>query len=508
MKLALTLVCLATCTVIYADTKMTMRYTVAGQSDDQTTLQKGNRSRFEGAGGLIMIQQCDTKQMVVVNTQARTYSTSPLGGPQLPAQMAPPPSGAPAAPVAAAPKGSILYKITSQDTGETRTAFGKVARHIKTVIITEPGPAACERKKQRIETDGWYLEGIEQPGCSVAVVDERPNAAGCSDEVKTEMTGKAAVGLPVAYSMKITEEAEGTAPPTSTEIRMEMRELSLETLDAALFEPPPGFTAAGDLKQFAQQLSGVPTPASVPPKAPGTTRVGVAAIGNRSGRSFATDTFRDKILTQLAGEKLEAYPAEGKLAMDRVRAAKQLDCDVVLEVDLVEIKKASAGRFGSLVKAAGAIGSMGSAPKENWEAKLDYRLVSTATGSTVANGSSTGKTGGDLNLRSAMSIASTAMRFMPAGMMLRAMYGNPALMNMMLQNPAFNGTGGMGGGGGMPGMSLDPSASAHMGMARQLQLATGGGEPELPRATDDESAAINNAVAAAMKSLGSHWKKR
>ena len=231
-------------------------------------------------------------------------------------------------------------------------------------------------------------------------------------------------------------------------------------------------------------------------------------MGNRSGRALATDAFRQKILAHLAENKVEAYPAEGKLAIDRVSAAKQLLCDLVLEVDVVEFKRASAGRFGSIVKAASTVSSMGGSPKENWEVKLDYRLLSVGDGSTVSNGSATGKTGGELNLRSAMFVAGTAMRFMPATMMFRTLLDNPALMNTMLQNPAFNGMSGMGGGRGMPRMSLDPSASAYMGMARQLQLATGGSEPEMPRATEDESAAVNNAIAAALKSLASYWKRR
>ncbi len=506
MKFTFALACLTVSTVLYADTKMTTRYTVAGQSNDQTILQKGNHSRFESGGGMIMIQQCDLKQMVVVNTQAKTYSKYPLGEPQVSSQV----PAAPAATPAAATKGSVSYKISMQDTGETRTMFGKIARHIKTVILKEPGPVACDRKKERIETDGWYLEGLEQPGCTVAGADARPDApSSCNDDVKTEISGSAKTGLPVAYSMTITAEPEAGGAPTTTEIQMEVRELSFETLDAALFEPPAGFTQAGDLKQFAQQMSGLHVPGALPPKAPGATRVGLAAIGNRTGRAFATDSFRQQAMSRLTEDKLEAYPVEGKLAIDRLSAARDLSCDLVLEVELAELKKASAGRFGGIARAASAISSMGSGPpKENWEVRLDYRLIAVANGSTVSSGSATGKTGGDLNLRSAMSIATTAMRFTPASMMFRAFSGNPALMNMMLQNPAFNGMGGLGAGSGMFGMSLDPSASAYMGMARRWQMAAGGGEAALPQATADESAAINNALAAALKTLSSQWKKR
>ena len=393
MKLRLIIACMAVSAALSADTKMTTRYTVAGQSNEQTILQKGNRSRFESAGGMVMIQQCDLKQMLVVNTPAKTYSKSSIASPQGP--------NAASASTAPAPttKGTVTYKIDTQDTGETRTIFGKLARRIKTTILKEPGAIACERKKQRIETDGWYIDGIDQGRCSVAgssPVPEREQVSSCNDEVKTEMTGSAKIGLPVAYSMTITEEAEPGAASQTMEIQMEVRELSFETLDAALFEPPAGFNLAGDMKDLARQMSGVPAAGSAPPKAPGATRVGIAAFGNRGGRPFAMDGFRQKVMSQLTEDQLEAYPAEGKLAIDRVGAAKNLNCDLVLEVDLVEIKKASTGRFGNIARAASMVSSMGAAPpKENWEVKLDYRLISVESGSAVNSGSASGKTGGD-----------------------------------------------------------------------------------------------------------------
>ena len=46
--------------------------------------------------------------------------------------------------------------------------FGLEARHIKTLIVRQPGANACESKTTRIETDGWYADLPEHAACAAA----------------------------------------------------------------------------------------------------------------------------------------------------------------------------------------------------------------------------------------------------------------------------------------------------------------------------------------------------
>jgi hypothetical protein len=491
--------------ILTADSKVTTRYQMAGQSSESTAYNKGARTRFEPSAGVVLIQQCDTKRMIAVDTTSRTYSISPLDVPMPEAQ----PTAAPA-PVPEAKGDKVLHRITFTDTGETRIIFGRTARHIKTLTLTEPGPQACERKKMKIETDGWYIDGEHAGACSL----EEParGRAGCNDDIKAEVSGSAKLGMPVAYTMVMTETGE-TGSTTTTEVQMEVLNAVFDPLDAALFEAPAGFTEAGGLKQLAQQAAGTAAPSIAAPRKPGVSRFGIAAPGIRSGNSFAVDGFRQHLVAQFAHAQHEAYPVDGNLALDRTEGAKSLECDYLLETDLVELKK-STSKFGGIMKAASMMNSMGAAAAgENYEAKVDFRLISLASGSQIASGSVTGKTGGDFSVKTAMSLASTAMAFAPTGMMAKAFMANPKLMSMMMQNPALNGllgsgmgAGGMGMGGGFG--SLDPSAMAYMGMAKRMQSAMNSGGPGLPQAGPDESAAIKNALANLLKAVNAQVKKR
>src|SRR5258705_6225512 len=54
--------------------------------------------------------------------------------------------------------GVITYTTNAVDTGERKEMFGFQARHVKTSLIIESSPNACNPMKQRMETDGWYID--------------------------------------------------------------------------------------------------------------------------------------------------------------------------------------------------------------------------------------------------------------------------------------------------------------------------------------------------------------
>ena len=55
--------------------------------------------------------------------------------------------------------------------------FGLEARHIKTLIVRQPGANACESKTTRIETDGWYADLPEHAACAAAVDSGSPGSS-------------------------------------------------------------------------------------------------------------------------------------------------------------------------------------------------------------------------------------------------------------------------------------------------------------------------------------------
>jgi hypothetical protein len=105
--------------------------------------------------------------MIAVDPNSRTYSVSSLDVP------APEQASRSAAPATEAQGDKVLHKVTLTDTAETRTIFGRTARHIKTVTLTEPGPQACGRKKMKIDTDGWCIDGEQPSACSVGGPEPR-----------------------------------------------------------------------------------------------------------------------------------------------------------------------------------------------------------------------------------------------------------------------------------------------------------------------------------------------
>src|SRR5262249_48985492 len=128
--------------------------------------------------------------------------------------------------------GIVMMTTTIVDTGERKTVFGLQARHVKTTMDKQPAPGACDPAKQHIEMDGWYVDLPIQ----AAPPDNPQTPATCEDQLKVTQTGDPkALGFPVSYATTVAGE-DGKSTSTS----MEIVELEITNLDAALFEVPPG----------------------------------------------------------------------------------------------------------------------------------------------------------------------------------------------------------------------------------------------------------------------------
>ena len=267
--------------------KVVSRYVADGVETLTTVYAGAKRQRVELPGGTAIVTQCDLSRTVQLNDRARAYALVPFA--------APPPASAASAGTPPKPGASVLVTTTGTDTGERREMFGQQARHLKLVTTTEPTPQACDKKKGRIETDGWFADIPELQECAgaKAVRTAVEPAGSCRDPRVEERAGIAVDGFPLAYSVVA---FDGTGKEIS-KLAVEVTALTREDLAAPLFEPPADFTALPDADALVAAARRAELEAlGTTPKLAGMIRIGVAPAGDRSGKSGATDAVRGYLL--------------------------------------------------------------------------------------------------------------------------------------------------------------------------------------------------------------------
>ena len=145
---SLALLCLAT--AARADIKIKSRTSFGGQQGPETTTYiKGKRQRAEMPGQMATVTQCDLRRTVQLNGLTKTYIASPFDDPNTATQTVE--AAGPSAP--ARQGGVVTMTTTMTDTGERRQMFGYTARRIKTSMVTESSPDACNPQKMKMESD-------------------------------------------------------------------------------------------------------------------------------------------------------------------------------------------------------------------------------------------------------------------------------------------------------------------------------------------------------------------
>lgn len=429
----------------WADLKVKASYTNAGQTANYTVYISANRQRFEYEGGMTLIRQSDTKRLVEIDDQAKSYILTPLERPPEPVRKG----------------GTVNVTITVVDTGETREAFGLTARHLKTTAITNAASGACEPGQEKLETDGWY---INVPYPETASGDTQPVT--CKDEVHVESTGPKP-GYPIAYVSTV---SRGKADPST--MSMNVTDLSTADLPAALFDPPPDYT---ERKTMGAILA-------ARPKLDGAVRVGVVPFNDASGRQLDVSPFHTRLAGMLTGNALQGVPIGAPTEADAAH------CDFILQTEVAAITKSAVGqvathvvKVGSLLGRGGRGGGANSGTQQDGTmATLNFRLVRVGSSEEALASSAAGKNGSALNIRTAIQIA---MMVSPMGMMMHTMGGQGF---MMIASHFMSGAGpGMGGGGG------DPALSILFSLLQQPSSAAG--SPELAAvsaALDNEAAAV------------------
>jgi hypothetical protein len=266
--------------------------------------------------------------------------------------------------------------------------FGFQARHVKKTITIDSSPDACSPTKLKMETDGWYIDFSFGLNCemSAAAMHGGPTPhGGCHDTVRFNQQGAARTGYPLQETTT-SYGPDGRVAFTSTK---EVVELSREPLDAALFDIPAGYTEA----QSPQELYGMPSMNAMmsqiskgqPPreddldkalvpgneKAQGAIRVGVAPINNRTDHQVSTESLRERLLSEIRENGVEAIPLNASSPAEAQVEAKAKQCDFILYTDINALKLSTANKLGGMFGRATGVGSGGI---DKTEAKVGFQL--------------------------------------------------------------------------------------------------------------------------------------
>jgi hypothetical protein len=387
------------------DLKITYRTSASGQSMETTTMLKGARERSEMKLGygrdIINITQCDLRRTVQISDSARKYVVTPMdsedsssgGGVVSNGAREPSTRG-----------GVITYTTNAVDTGERKEMFGFQARHVKTSMQIESSPDACSPLKQRMETDGWYIDfsfGLSCEQGRPPQMGGMPSQGGCRDRIRFNRQGAARTGYPLQETTTIYG-PEGQVAMTSTK---EVVELSREPLDTALFDVPAGYVEVSN----AQELYGMPsmdqimsqakgrTPAnndngnnaalSSNRKAPGAIRVGVVQINNRSDRQISTESLRERLIGEIDGAGVDAIALNASSASEAEAEAKAKQCDFILYTDVASMKSSAAKKLFGRVAGVGGV--------DKTESKIEYKLFAVGDGAARLQSAVTAKEEGD-----------------------------------------------------------------------------------------------------------------
>lgn len=380
---------------------------------ESTSMIKGLRERTEDRRGpgfeSVNITQCDLKRTIQLNDKTRKYIITPMesGEASSPATT-PAPRANTTEPTSRG--GVITYITTSKDTGERKEMFGFTARHVQTSTRIESSPDACNPIKQRFEQDGWYIDLNFGLNCEAARMNmgRSPMAmGGCQDRTQFRREGTARTGFPLIETTTVYDQNDQPTFSTTKEVA----ELSRQPLDAALFDIPAGYTEARNYQELngqqdtaaivaeamarnreaAEEPTERPGP-SAAAKRPGTIRIGVVPVNNRTNNSVSTEALRGRLISSIEGANVEAVPLSASSPSEVDAEAKARQCDFVLYTDITGLKLSAAKAFGGMLGRATGVGS-GSVGKT--EAKVEFKLIPVGESAPRLQSTASGKEEGD-----------------------------------------------------------------------------------------------------------------
>ena len=125
-------------------------------------------------------------------------------------------------------------------------------------------------------------------------------------------------------------------------------------------------------------------------KTPGMLRVGVVSINNRSDRPVSLDSLKQRLISGIANNGIDAVPLTGISATEIEAEAKAKQCDFILYTDLTTLKISAAKKLGGFLgRAAGVAGA------DKTESRVDFKLFAVGETSPRIQASANAKEEGD-----------------------------------------------------------------------------------------------------------------
>jgi hypothetical protein len=397
------LIVLITSSAVFADRKIRQKIIMQGQTMESTVMIKGSRQRTEtmmgGDAGKYMprvatVMQCDLKRNLLINDTRKLYFFDPFADTTDVSDT----TAAVNRPSNPSEKGGVVTMTSIiTDTGERKEMFGLQARHIKTVMTSEPSPDACQKDKMRIETDGWYVDlpDFTCPMNNPSVQSMRGmNSGGCQDKIRFKSSGSGKLG----FALQVTTTMFGNDGKPQMTMTTETVDFSTAALDASLFDIPTGYSLASsseelykmDMNAMMRQAENSnnannnenATPntqsSNAPPaaKAPGTIRIGVLALANNSGQNVSVEDLRVNLMDNLTRGNVEAIPVSS------AEDAKAKSCDFVLSANLSKLKQSTASKVGGMF---GKVTGTDTSGTQKFETQVDYQLTGIDGQTTIQN---------------------------------------------------------------------------------------------------------------------------
>ena len=380
-----------------ADIRIKTKTQTMGYAGENTVYIKGARERTEMGAimgmktGLITILQCDKDRSIQLNPANKTYMIVPLDVEEktraTPASEEKSKSEtAQDQPQAARRGGVVTMNMSSVDTGERKKMFGYTARHVKTSMSMDASPDACAKADVKVESDGWYADISPSLVCRTHMRPSGPmgmsgERGGCQDTYRFHGSGFANTGYPLRQTTTI---QSGSGNFTTS---VEVTDLSIAAIDAALFEIPDGYTEAKSYSDLIGNISmasvlgaavkgqtseGASTPTTsatkLPRKDPDIDRIGVLLVKKETSEKIDPEQARQFLIQTLKNAALDPVPVDGKTPAEQEADARSKDCDYILYTDITSVKGRSAG-----AKVGGFFG-VGSGKPAVFDVSLAYQL--------------------------------------------------------------------------------------------------------------------------------------
>ena len=443
--------------------QLTAKYIIGGQETINTIYATGQRRRVElGTGGAI-ITQCDLGTAVEVSEKAKAYAVSAPA----PAASVPPPMSKPSG-------GVVTTTTVATDTGERKEMFGVPVRRVRIVTTTEPSANACLKRRERVETDGWYADLPQMRECMEPAQLAGPAPGSCNDERTSATTGETEPGYPLSYTVQSFDEAG----KESSRVSVETTDLKRLTLAAGLFEAPADYAQADSSAALAALVRRAELEElGTTPKKTGTIRIGVAMPDNRTQLGVAPGEMATELLEGLNAAPYEAVPLSSADMAGQQQEARKMECDFLLLSTLRELNTTKPNRVGGLLRKASGDG----ATTELHEAKIELKLL-TVSDATVRFSRTVGAKTGSFTMKHTLGLARVAGRLY---------FGLNAGMLQTLMTA--------GGVRGAP-QSADPGLSAMMMILKRTGAAPAFSDARTPEAA--VGAALQHSTTEVLKALG------